>query len=995
MFKIYRPVRAVGSTLAAAALVASAALPVAPSAQAQEEQAAQAALDAANIPGSPQLPDTGELTNMAKDAAMGHPLVKNALDQQTDTPEPANEESTNPQCAPIVMVAVPGTFETNRDRDPNEPVGTIADLTSPLRDKLGGDLSETYVNYAADAGVSGTAYATSIQNGATKTIKTIEDVQNRCDGSRVFLTGFSQGADVAGDVATMIGQKQTSVKPETMAGVVLFSDPSRTENTNFIADSHEPVPSLPGKVGEAVAEMTDEESIAQKMNGNKADGLSAALMGGDLAKAGEKSEESTSATPEKSESKQAGEDSKKDSSRKQSESKDSDEPKTESDDKPKQAGEESKEDGGEVKNNALDGNQVKSTGGISLSTDADPHILAAGADMFVVADGKDEQETSENGNGPTEVQIQEEVSDAYRNGRCGDMTFEDCFKKFKEDPNSLAATEMGVAGAMPSGNLMETACVDKPAKSCTVEASGSNLPTVDKPSPSQEKGEAADTEGEGQSISGDSKQVAGDPQDAEVGGDPGVDNADGAADGNAGSESGSNAAQSGGEDGAASNNDSDSAPANVGGAVAANKGEDKQDGIKSEADSNSSPQAGEQSKADADKNTDAAPADGESADAESNGADSTDKEASNDKGDDKNSTGSNNDESKQTTGGSNTKDSSTGDKSNESSSDAGDKEKTSKSNKSEKSSSAASSSEKKEQAGDGSRSDANKPNKNNSGSGSGKEPTSEDNALEDVEPVTMPAVAGGGVAGQREEDFGFMTGAVVSMCVPGDIVCSLPENSQLARDLVQVGEKVTTNMAGVAKAAMAGDTRMGGLMAVEATNTVFSLSGLPPLKLSGDSIMALVSLVSGAAMLHAGDPTGQGAALIAAAIPKLPKVLPELYEQIKDLPAIIEALPNAADNFARNLGIDKILGRLSDGYEKAGMNDLTDLAKMPSAAISASIDILNDNSGLMELATNPDYLKQGAHSADGFRDTTVTDNGTNAADWYVQYVDAANRKIAA
>lgn len=993
MSKINRPARAVSSTLAAATLVASAALPVAPSAQAQEEQAVQAALDAANIPGSPQLPDTGGITDKAKEAAMGHPLVKNALDQQTDTPEPANEESTNPQCAPVVMVAVPGTFETNRDRDPNEPVGAIADLTSPLRDKLGGDLSETYVNYAADAGVSGTAYATSIQNGATKTIKTIEDVQDRCDGSRVFLTGFSQGADVAGDVATMIGQKQTNVNPDTMAGVVLFSDPSRTENTNFIADSSEPIPGLPGGMGEAVSEMTDEKSIAQKMDGSKANGLSEALMGGDMAKAGEDSKdskESASATSEKSESKQAGEDSKKDSTKtsepsssKKSGSRKSEESDSEPSEKPKQAGEESKDDG-DVENHALDGNQVKSTGGITLSTDADTHVLAAGADSFVVADGEDEPEKTEDSeNGATEVQMQEEVSDAYRNGRCGDMTFEDCFKKFKEDPNSLAATEMGVAGAMPAGNLMETECVDKPAKSCTVGESGSNLPTVDKPSPSQGEEGTTDAEDEEQSADSDSEQGADDSQDGDESADkPGADSA--------GNEPGSNAEQGDGEDGADSDNGAGSTPANVGGAVAADKDEKGEGDTKPEADSDGSPQAGEQSKADADKGADA-----DAAGDESNDADGEDKETSKDKEGEKNSIGGDKDKSKDSTEKGSSEKSSSKETSEKSSAAAGDKEKSSKSNKSEDSSSAASSSEEKEQAGDGSRSDANKPKKSGSGSGSDKEPTSEDNALEDVEPVTMPAVAGGGVAGQREEDFGFMTGSVVSMCVPGDIVCSLPENSELARDLVQVGEKVTTNMAGVAKAAMAGDTRMGGLMAVEATNTVFSLSGLPPLKLSGDSIMALVSLVSGAAMLHAGDPTGKGAALIAAAVPKLPKVLPELYEQIKDLPAIIEALPDAADTFARNLGIDKILGRLSDGYENAGMNDLTDLAKMPSAAVSASIDLLNDNSGLMELATNPDYLKQGAHSADGFRSITVTDNDTNAADWYVQYVDAVNRKVAA
>lgn len=974
-----------GRTLATAAAVTavtvmgSALTPAAPSAQAQADLAAAAA----SIPGTVQLPDTGQIADQAKDAALNHPLVNNALENQTNTPEPDTEESTKPTCAPIVLVAVPGTFETNRDHDPNQPVGAIADLTEPLRTSLGSDLSETYINYAADAGVSGTAYAKSIENGATKTLKTIEDVQNRCDNSRVFLTGFSQGADVAGDVATMIGQKQTAINPETMAGVVLFSDPKRTENTNIIADSSDPIPSLPAGMSDAVEEMTDEDSIAQRLKkGGHSNGLAESLMSGEASGAGESAEAGSASSAKNSAPAEAG----------------------------------SKQEG-DVRNNALAGNEVEATGGISLDPGPDTHILAAGEQMFLAQDVQDSEAPEETAKSQSEVELQEEVSDLYRQGQCGDLSFDDCVKQYKSNPDSIKGSLSGGLGTSdkksqnaPSGNLVETECVNKSLDGCargvfiTADKDGTlrlaNLPAYEVPA-SGDADDAADTGDEklGGAVNAPQGESTGDAENsADTSGDgdtasgqeptPQNPSGDTAGDSETGtSQSGAGAAANG-----AAENGADSPAANTDGAPS------------QDATAERGATAGQSRTSGGSAASGSADGDNRSADT-GNAAGANSKSAGADSADDADTTDAGNaapagageaekpNEDTSSPAGAAAKPTPSSKESATSTKGAGEEKKPTPSKSSKTSSKPTSVKPTEKQAGEDKRSEEKKSTSKSGGASSDSEKSKGRVQLEGVEPVTAPAVSGGGVAGQREEDFGALTGSVVSMCVPGDIVCSLPENSQLARDLVQVGEKVTTNLAGVAKEALAGNTRMGGLMAVEATNTIFSLSGLPPLKLSGESIMALVSLVSGAAMLYAGDPTGQGAAMIAAAVPMLPKVLPELYEQIKDLPAIIEALPDAADTFARNLGIDKILGRLSEGYQAAGMNDLTDLARMPTAAVSASIDLLNDNSGLMELATNPDYLKQGAHSADGFRSVELTDKGTNAADWYGQYVTATRETV--
>ena len=841
---------------------------VIPVASAQEIAEMQAAADQAltQIPGSQQLPNQEQLAQKAKDAALSQPHINNAIQNLTDTPEPSEEVSTNPTCAPIVLVAVPGSLETNRDHDPNQPVGALDELTQPLRDKLGGNLSETYINYAADVGVSGTAYAQSVQNGVTKTLKTIEDVQDRCDGSRVVLTGFSQGAHVAGDVATMIGQKRTSINPSTMAGVVLFADPKREENSNILSGSSDNIPKMPANIAEAVTEM-NERSRGQEVSQNNISGLANSLISGDLT-----NQDQVEAGSQ-----------------------------TSSETIPTEAG--SKE-------------KVQHNSAAYLLTDIGIISLSANTSSTFTP-----QEST-----TTDVDFQLKLSDLYRQGKCGALTFEECYDAVVENPTAYedypdTPISEEDKQRLPKGNIMETRCFSQPVTQCLNNASANddtaNLPRVDTPKANNDTNrttsETKNTTEE--NIPSEAHSATSNP-----------------------TTSGSHAPTEP-SDFTDPSHSSTTTPTS---------------------DLPTSPPTNSSITASSSRATSSAQNASEWAQSQAGRASTTSQPTVAEAGTAKSPEPTDAPSSQNSTAASST-------------------QKTTTSNIPQ-------AGEKKRPTTSSTPSPKNTNSDNTQQSGA-------DIPLDGLEPITAEAVAGGGVAGQREDDFGFLTGAVVSICSPGDIVCSLPENSQLARDLVAIGENVSVNLNGVAKESLAGNTRMGGLMAVEATNTMFKLAGLPPLKLSADSIMALISLVSGAAMIHAGDPTGQGIALVSAAIPTLPKVLPELYEQIKDIPTIIEALPHAGDTMARNLGLDKILGRLSEGFTTSGMTDLTDLAQLPSAVVSASIDLINDNSGLMEIATKPEYLTGMAHSFEGFRTTILTNNGTNAADWYIQYVDVAHRMI--
>ena len=252
----------------------------------------------------------------------------------------------------------------------------------------------------------------------------------------------------------------------------------------------------------------------------------------------------------------------------------------------------------------------------------------------------------------------------------------------------------------------------------------------------------------------------------------------------------------------------------------------------------------------------------------------------------------------------------------------------------------------------------------------------------------MQAVSGGGLSGPREADFGELTGRVASPCVPGDIVCSLPEDSQLARSLVQLGRNVALNVNDLANAD--GPTRMGGMLAVQAVDTVLQVTGLPDLKLSPETIIAIINLVAGVGLIHVGD-VPAGTALIATTITQLPTAIPEVIEQLQDIPAIIEGLPKAGERAAENLGL--VTDRVGEAFDTAGLGNPTDLSNLPAMLPGLVQALVKDNTGLIELATNPMYYTSG-EKHDAF-DTLKVAGDTNAIQWHQRWLATLGEELAA
>lgn len=212
------------------------------------------------------------------------------------------------QCPAVHMLLAPGTSETSRFAEPNSdthgflsqhlvrPVmaavngGNIGDLSSgfaalldlpPGVQSLAGTagealgrsmqgpnrqaarVSRTYVTYPATVGGAQppgmrhlpenfgdtTPYAESMNTGVEMTEDLMATVAAKCPETKVFLAGFSQGAEVISNVARRTGAGQSVIDPDQVAGVALFADPTRTGGTPLHPDGASSVGPVPGTSG--------------------------------------------------------------------------------------------------------------------------------------------------------------------------------------------------------------------------------------------------------------------------------------------------------------------------------------------------------------------------------------------------------------------------------------------------------------------------------------------------------------------------------------------------------------------------------------------------------------------------------------------------------------------------------------------------------------------------------------------------------------------------
>ena len=152
----------------------------------------------------------------------------------TGKPRPEFQDAS---CPDVQLMSIPGTWESSPQLDPLNPtqfpIALLLNVTNPIREQFGTDRMEIYtVPYTAQfhnplSADKQMSYNDSRAEGTQNAVKAITDMNNRCPLTSYVLVGFSQGAVIAGDMASDIGNGRGPVDADLVLGVTLIADGRR------------------------------------------------------------------------------------------------------------------------------------------------------------------------------------------------------------------------------------------------------------------------------------------------------------------------------------------------------------------------------------------------------------------------------------------------------------------------------------------------------------------------------------------------------------------------------------------------------------------------------------------------------------------------------------------------------------------------------------------------------------------------------------------------
>ena len=152
----------------------------------------------------------------------------------TGKPRPEFQDAS---CPDVQLMSIPGTWESSPQLDPLNPtqfpIALLLNVTNPIREQFGTDRMEIYtVPYTAQfhnplSADKQMSYNDRRAEGSQNALKAITDMNHRCPLTSYVLVGFSQGAVIAGDMASDIGNGRGPVDADLVLGVTLIADGRR------------------------------------------------------------------------------------------------------------------------------------------------------------------------------------------------------------------------------------------------------------------------------------------------------------------------------------------------------------------------------------------------------------------------------------------------------------------------------------------------------------------------------------------------------------------------------------------------------------------------------------------------------------------------------------------------------------------------------------------------------------------------------------------------
>jgi len=179
------------------------------------------------------------------------------------------------------MIAIPGTWESSPTDDPfyptQFPIALLRNVTGPISDQFGRDRVEVFtVPYTAQfhnplAADKQMSYNDSRMEGTRAAVAAMTAMNDRCPLTSYVLVGFSQGAVIAGDMASDIGNGRGPVDEDLVLGVTLIADGRRQPGEGV-----EIGPNPPGQGAEiTLAEVPALSALGLTMSGPRPGGFGA------------------------------------------------------------------------------------------------------------------------------------------------------------------------------------------------------------------------------------------------------------------------------------------------------------------------------------------------------------------------------------------------------------------------------------------------------------------------------------------------------------------------------------------------------------------------------------------------------------------------------------------------------------------------------------------------------------------------------------------------